>query len=109
MVVFFMLLSDIPPFGRITSDVITSMSVTDFTTVGHIATLTPHSAIVLVHLLYVFNPGFRIVTGSHMSFRTILWIRNTLIVFVTLETTHTTSALRGTTSVVYGESRPRGP
>ena len=27
--------SDIPPFGRVTSDVITGMSVTDFTTVGH--------------------------------------------------------------------------
>ena len=39
MVVFFMLWPDIIQFGRVTSDVITGMSVTDFTTVGHIATL----------------------------------------------------------------------
>ena len=30
---------DIPPFGRITSDVIIGLSVTNFTTVGHIAIL----------------------------------------------------------------------
>jgi len=34
-----MLWPDIIQFGRITSDVITGMSVTDFTTVGHIAIL----------------------------------------------------------------------
>ena len=33
---FLMLWPDITRFGRITSDVITVMSVTDFTTVGHI-------------------------------------------------------------------------
>ena len=35
---FFMLWPDIIQFGRITSDVVRGMSVTNFTTVGHIAT-----------------------------------------------------------------------
>ena len=34
---FLMLLPDISQIGRVTSDVINGMSVTDFTTVGHIA------------------------------------------------------------------------
>ena len=43
---FFDVWPDIIQFGRITSDVITGMSVTDFTTVGHVAThvvFTDHS------------------------------------------------------------------
>ena len=36
-VVFLMLWPDIIQFGRVTSDVIIGMSVTDFTTAGHIA------------------------------------------------------------------------
>ena len=41
-VVFLMLYSEIIQFGRITSDVITGMSVTDFTTLRQIANIESH-------------------------------------------------------------------